>query len=80
MLDKNFRDELDKKHAEEKKSVPDGGIPYPQSNRYATLMKQKHIQVISDLVMTESFVLLYSDFLYDLIRKYSSSFQESLHH
>eukprot|EP00794_Sanderia_malayensis_P007099 gene7099-7902_t len=46
LLDKNFRDELDRKYAEDKRSVPDSGIPYPHTNRYATLLKQKHVQLL----------------------------------
>ena len=45
LLDKNFRDELERRYAEDKRSMPDGGISYPSSNRYVSLMKQKHVQV-----------------------------------
>eukprot|EP00795_Rhopilema_esculentum_P000673 gene673-10379_t len=46
LLDKNFRDELERRYAEDKRSMPDGGISYPSSNRYVSLMKQKHVQLL----------------------------------
>lgn len=46
LLDKNFRDELERRCAEDRKNMPDFGLAYPSSNRYVTLMRQRHVQLL----------------------------------
>ena len=46
LLDKRFRSELEKRYAEEKRVPPPEGIlPFPPTNRFETLLTQRHVQV-----------------------------------
>ena len=46
LLDKKFRSELEKRYAEEKRvPPPEGIIPFPPTNRFETLLTQRHVQV-----------------------------------
>lgn len=47
LLDKKFRTELEKRYVEEKRNFPaDGIIPFPPTNRFETLLSQRHVQVL----------------------------------
>jgi len=47
LLDKKFRSELERRYVEEKRPFPaDGIIPFPPSNRFHTLIYQRHVQVL----------------------------------
>ena len=46
LLDKKFRSELERRYVEEKRPFPaDGIIPFPPTNRFQTLLLQRHVQV-----------------------------------
>jgi len=45
--DKKFRTELEKRYIEEKRNFPaDGIIPFPPTNRFETLLSQRHVQIL----------------------------------
>ena len=59
LLDKKFRSELERRYIEEKRPFPaDGIIPFPPTNRFQTLLKQRHVQVIT---FKNTFLLQKSD-------------------
>ena len=46
LLDKKFRSELERRYTEEKRPQPSDGImPFPPTNRFDTLLQQRHVQV-----------------------------------
>lgn len=47
LLDKKFRSELERRYIEEKRPMPaEGIIPFPPTNRFETLMNQRHVQLL----------------------------------
>ncbi|XP_066917897.1 cytoplasmic FMR1-interacting protein 2-like isoform X2 [Clytia hemisphaerica] len=47
LLDKKFRSELERRYVEEKRPFPaDGIIPFPPTNRFHTLILQRHVQLL----------------------------------